>query len=234
MGYSGKLAEKQTAQSLRSQGLSYGEIQKVVKVSKDTLSQWCRDIKLTSQQKTRLINNKSLGQKRGSLVAAENKRASRIRSVNEAIVAGASDLGDLSFRDKFIAGLALYIAEGTKRDGHIAFSNADPRLILFMSTWFREYLQCEDNKLRARIWIHENLDENNAIEFWSGITKIPQRQFIKTYVVKNKINSNKVRKNIHEFGVCTVYFSSVQKHRQLMGWIYALFNDRITSTIDPR
>lgn len=233
MGYIGKLAEKNEAQNLRKQGYSYGEIQKNVKVSKDTLSRWCKDIELTLEQKERLIKTKSLGQKKGSLVAAGNKKNMKIQLVNKAQAEGIKDVGTLAVRDAFIAGLALYVAEGTKRDGHIAFSNSDPRLIKFMAKWFRNYLHCDEDKMRARIWIHETLSVDRALQFWSTVSNIPKSQFIKTYIVKNKTDSKKVRKNIHEYGVCTIYFSNSQKHRQLTGWIYALFSDKITPVIDP-
>ena len=51
MGYFGKLDEKLKAQGLRRQGLSYKEILLQINVSKDTLSNWCRDIELTKKQK---------------------------------------------------------------------------------------------------------------------------------------------------------------------------------------
>lgn len=233
MGYSGKIEEKQKAKELRVQGYSYSEIQRIVRVSKDTLSRWCKDIELTREQQERLINNKSLGQKRGSLVAAANKRAQRAKNISTARTEGIKDLGNISVRDSFIAGLALYVAEGTKRDGHVAFSNSDPRLIKFMTKWFRDYLHCDKDKIRARIWIHESLSVNQALRFWSDISTVPKNQFIKTYIVRNKADSKKIRKNIHEYGVCTVYFSNSQKSRQLAGWINALFNDKITSVIIP-
>lgn len=229
MVYSGKLEEKQLALRLRSQGLSYGQIQKTVNVSKGILSVWCKDVELTQIQKNKLQNNKQLGQKKGSIIAAENKRKIRQESLIMARMKGTSEMGALSIRDKFIAGLSLYVAEGTKRDGHIAFSNADPNLILFMSDWFKVYLKCEPEKMRARIWIHDNLDHEKALQFWSEISRVPRSQFIKTYIVKNKTDSKKIRKNIHGFGVCTIYFSSTQKHRELMGWIYALFNAKMSN-----
>ena len=44
MGYIGKLKEKKLAIKLRRKGYSYREIQKKVKVSKGSLSLWCRGV----------------------------------------------------------------------------------------------------------------------------------------------------------------------------------------------
>lgn len=70
MRYCGKLEQKLQTQLLRSQGYSYKEILKEKSVSKDTISRLHRDISLLEEQKTRLLNNKSLGQRKGLIIAA--------------------------------------------------------------------------------------------------------------------------------------------------------------------
>jgi hypothetical protein len=231
MGYGGKISEKELAQRLRREGYSYSQIFNKVKVSKDTLSRWCKDISLTEEQQARLVASKKLGQKRGSLVAAENKRKLRIERTLSIARQAKDYLGNLSDRDRFIAGIALYFAEGDKIDGKGGFTNADPRLIKFMMNWFTKYCNVPMDRLRGAIWIHEGNDYEGAINFWSNLTGIPKNQFHKTYVVKNKIDSNKVRKNIHSYGVFSIRFSVSDIQRQIMGWISGLFGDRIGSTI---
>ncbi len=228
MGFFGKIEDKLKAQELRRQGLSYREILKTVNVSKDTLSRWCKEIELTEAQKLRLINNKQFGQRKGSLVAAENKRRDRIKRTEEIREKAREELGVLISRDKFIAGIALYAGEGSKGDHGVAFANADPILIKFMTDWFTEFTQVHVSKLRGAIWLHEGLDEDMAKKFWSKTTGIPQNQFYKTYVAKNKIDSKKIRKNIHQYGVFSIRFSDSAVNRKIMGWIYALFDVKIT------
>lgn len=53
--------------------------------------------------------------------------------------------------------------------------------------------------------------------------------FHKVYIVKNK-KGNKFKKNIHEYGVFSIRLSDSATHRQIMGWIYALFNGKILTT----
>lgn len=227
MSYAGKIKEKQLAIKLRSQGLSYNEILKYISVSKDTLSRWCKDIQLTEEQKLRLITNKINGQKKGSLVAAENKRQARLNRINIIRKQSIMQIGSLSNRDKFITGIALYAAEGNKMDGKGGFANADPLLIKFMMDWLVEFAKIPLSRLRGAIWLHENLDEDNAKQYWSNLTGIPLQQFHKTYKSKIKGDSKKVRKNIHEYGIFTIRFSDSEIHRQIIGWIYALFNAKI-------
>lgn len=228
MGYFGKLEDKLKAQELRSKGFSYREILLQINVSKDTISRWCRDIVLTSEQKERLLKNKAFGQRRGSLVAAENKRQIRISRTQEIFEKSKIELGRLNKRDKFIAGIAFYAGEGEKTDGSGGFANSDPKLIKFMMHWFQEFCDIPLSRFRGAIWIHEGLDKNEAKRYWSKLTGIPQGQFFKTYVAKNKTNSRKIRKNIHKYGVFAIKFSISDKQRRIMGWISALVNDRIT------
>lgn len=231
MGYYGKLEEKESAIKLRKIGYSYGEILKTIKVSKDTISRWCKDIELTQKQKNRLLEKKVNGQRKGSLVAAENKRHFRQERTRNIFIEAKRQLEGLTVRDKFITGIALYAAEGNKSDSNSSFANSDPKIIKFMMEWFRKFCNIPDNKFRGAIWLHENLDISRAINFWSKLTKIPKKQFHKTYIAGNKTNSNKIRKNIHSYGVFSIRFSSVDIQRKITGWISALFNDKIPHVV---
>lgn len=228
MGYIGKLEEKIKAQELRRKGLSYGAIIQQIHVPKSTLSDWCKDIELTNEQKQKLIENKVLGQRKGSIIAADNKRRARLMRTKAIFKDAKKELGRLSERDRFIAGIALYSGEGYKNDGKGGFANSDPILIKFMSKWFQEFCHLPLSKLRGAIWIHEGLDGTLAKRFWSELSGIPEEQFHKTYIAKDKKDSKKIRKNIHKYGVFAIRFSAADKQRKIIGWISALLNDRIS------
>lgn len=212
------------AQELRRKGLSYSEIQKSVPVPKSTLSGWCRDIFPTEKQALRLLGKKLKGAARGRLIGAKRQQAKRINQIKKLLEDGKKEVGLLSKRDRFIAGICLYAAEGAKRDKYCSFSNSDPKLIKFMAKWFREFFQIPEIKFRGSIWIHEELSVSNAIKFWSKIANIPSSQFHKTYIAKNKPHSKKIRKNLHEFGVFSLKFSHATTHRKIMGWIAGVLN----------
>ncbi|MBI4035720.1 hypothetical protein HY383_02135 [Candidatus Daviesbacteria bacterium] len=231
MGYVGKLEEKFKAQSLRKKGLSYGKIMQQIHVSKDTVSRWCRDIKLTQDQKRQLLENKMFGQRKGSIVAADNKRRARLARTRVIFKDAKKELGKLSKRDRFIAGVALYSGEGFKNDGKGGFVNSDPILIKFMSKWFQEFCRLPMTKLRGAIWIHQGLDDIVAKQYWSKLTGIPEEQFHKTYIAKDKKDSKKIRKNIHQYGVFAIRFSDSDKQRKIIGWISALLGGKIADVL---
>jgi len=217
MGYAGKLDLKLKAQFLRKKGLSVKEIQKKLRVSRSSVSLWVRDIQLSKKQLERLYLNKKTGALRGSIIGAKKKQREREDLTRKLITEGRKEVGNISTRDRFIAGIVMYFAEGDKKDGHIGFCNTDPNAIRFMVDWIRKFCNLPKEKLRGALYIHDDLDEKKAKKYWSELTGIPLTQFTKSYIAKN--NLNRLRKKKHIYGVFRVSTSSVVLHRKLMGWI---------------
>ena len=227
MGYAGKLEEKRLAIKLRRKGLSYSEIQKKVPVSKDTLSRWCRDVILTLEQMERLRQKSLKGAEKGRIIGAKRQQRDRIRRTKRLLKEGKKEVGLLSVRDRFVAGIALYLGDGVKSDREVGFSNSNPRIIRFMMRWFREFCQIPKEKFRGAIWIHENLDELKARKYWSKITQIPLSQFQKSYIAKNKTKSRKIRKQLHKYGVFAIRVSSAEIQRKILGWIAGILGESV-------
>lgn len=217
-----KIFEKSLALKLRSQGLSYRQILTQVKVSKDTLSRWCKEVSLTEKQKDILTRRQKFGQNRGSQVAGENRRLKRLDLEKKIFKKGKSEIGKLSLRDKFIAGLFLYIAEGDQTSRSVSFSSSNPSLILFMYHWLRNSLGVSKNKIRAAIWLPQNNHPLSARKYWASLLTLPITQFQKTYIYVPKKKSKKVSTNIkHPNGVLTLRIYDVNLKRKIKGWMEA-------------
>lgn len=227
MGYAGKLAEKELSRKLREHGLSYNKIKKIVPVSKSTLSLWCRDVILSIKQMERLQQKKLEGAAKGRFVGAKRQQEARIKRTNALFEKGKSEVGQLNKRDRFIAGIALYLGDGYKTPKAVGFANSNPQVISFMMRWLREFCEIPEEKFRGHIWIHDNLDEVKARKFWSKITKIPPNQFVRSYIVKNKTKSKKVRKQIHEHGVFAIQVSSAEVQRKILGWLGGILENDV-------
>jgi hypothetical protein len=219
VGYSGKLEEKKLALELRKKGLSYSEIQKRVPVSKDTLSRWCRDVVLSSAQLERLRRKRLKGAEKGRIIGAKKQQADRIRRTKKLLEEGKKEIERLTKRDKFIAGVGLYLSDGLKGDTEVGFSNSNPAIVSFMMSWFREFCHIPERRFRGQIWIHDNLSESKARRYWSKITGIPLAQFQKSDIAKNKPGSRKIRKKLHKYGVFAIRASSVDVQRKILGWV---------------
>jgi len=217
MGYAGKLEMKSKARSLRKKGFSVKDIQKKLGVSRSSVSLWVRDIQLSKKQQERLYLNKKTGALRGSIIGAKEKQKEREELTRKLLAEGEKEVGDVSSRDRFIAGIALYFAEGDKADGHVSFNNSDPNAIRFMANWLREFCNISEEKLRGSLYIHDDLDEYKAKRYWSKLTRIPLGQFTKSYIAPN--NLNRLRKKKHIYGVFRISISSTILHRKITGWI---------------
>ena len=125
----------------------------------------------------------------------------------------------MSQRDRFVAGIALYQGEGSKTNNSVEFTNSSPETIKFMTNWLCDFCQINLKDLKFSLWLHNNLDESEAISFWCNLLEIKSSQFGKTYFAKNKIDSPKIRKNIHQFGIIKIRFYNSAKLRLILGWI---------------
>lgn len=227
MGYYGKLEEKKLALGLRRQGYSYSEMRNQISVSKDTLSRWCRDVVLSPEQLELLRKKRIVGADKGRIIGAKRQQERRIKETARLFEEGKRETKELTKRERFIAGISLYIGDGYKNDKCIGFSNSDPLAIKFMANWLREFCSVPKEKFTGQIWIHDNLDEKAARGFWAEIAGIPEKRIVKSYIVKNKDQSRKIRKQLHKYGVFTLRVGDVNIQRKMLGWMAGILGSEL-------
>jgi hypothetical protein len=88
-----------------------------------------------------------------------------------------------------------------------------------MVGWFENFCNINRKDLKCSLWLHDNLDESVAKRYWINLLKVSESQFDKTYFAKNKINSPKIRKNIHPYGIIKIRYYDSSKLRLILGWI---------------
>jgi len=221
----GKLDLKIKAKELRSQGHSIKEIKNILNVSLSSVSIWVRDIELTNKQLKELYLNKRTGNLKGSIIAAQNKIKAREEKTKIIKESAKKEVGMMSKRDRFIAGVAIYAGEGGKTDRDISFVNADPKFIKFMIDWFKEFCDVPAEKFRGSIYIHDNLDEKKALSYWSSLTGIPLNQFTKSYIAKN--NPDRLRNKKHLMGIFRIKVCNADLHRRIIGWVDGMVDSSV-------
>jgi transcriptional regulator with XRE-family HTH domain len=183
---------REKARELRTQGLSYNEIVAQLGVSKSSVSLWVRDIP---------------GPERFAYVHSE-RRLEGLRKYNEARTArhaaesetAAAEIGALTNREVFVAGVIAYWCEGAKskpdrKANHVSFINSDPKLIGFFLR-FLDVIGVQRCDLTLRVYIHENADAEEAQRFWLEVTGAQSEQFRKS-VLKHH-NPKTRRTNVGE------------------------------------
>jgi transcriptional regulator with XRE-family HTH domain len=211
MGYRGKLAEQRQARLLRQAGLPLAEIAARLGVSKSSVSLWVRDVAFSP------LPRPPRGRRRAPNALQRRRQAEIERLVAE----GRARIGRLSEREFLIAGVAFYAGEGAKRDGHLRFTNSDPRMIFFYCCWLRRFFEIDESRLRVGLYLHEGLDLGATIAYWSALTAIPASQFGKPY---RAVADPSIRRAKHVHGCVTVSYSCSATHRSVMGLVHALLS----------
>ncbi|MET7759129.1 hypothetical protein ABZT27_31145 [Streptomyces sp. NPDC005389] len=179
------------ARELRLQGMTYDQIQVELGCSKSSISLWVRDLPKVDRR-TPAEQGREAALKRWAHESPlrEAARQAAVREAEEAV-------GALSERELFLAGVALYWAEGSKskpyrRDETVTFINSDPGVIGVYLAWL-DLLRIPRERLRFRVMIHESADVSEAEEYWADLAGIPRTQLQKTTLKKH--NPKTVRKN---------------------------------------
>lgn len=218
-----KHEKKLKAIELRMAGLSYSEILKQVNVAKSTLATWLCSVSLSMPQKQRLTDKKLASALRGALI----KKERRIKLTEQIKKEAKSEIGSLSERERWLLGVALYWAEGSKeKSTHpglgIRFSNSDPLMVQFFTNWLIEICKIPKNMIEFELYIHENHKNRlpEVTKYWLQFIKPPKEHFKHIYFKKNKIKTK--RKNVGNsyYGLVRVKVSSSSGlNRKIAGWI---------------
>ncbi len=133
---------------------------------------------------------------------------------------------NLSRETLFVAGLMLYLAEGNKKDYYkIVLTNTDFKVIKFFIYWLNEFLDIPKNKMKAGLYLYENMDIENEKEIWRKKIGFQKLQFYKPSIRKLQKGSFSYRES-YRHGTCSIYFIGGEKKRELMMAIDA-FLDKI-------
>ncbi|MCG2692434.1 hypothetical protein L6272_06490 [Microgenomates group bacterium] len=212
MSYSLKI--KQRSINLRKKGFSIKEIAKKLKIANSTSSMWLGNIQLNAVAKQRLKKRQLLHyykmsqhwqQKRINQLEIAKKQA---RIIVDSISLSTSNL-------KFLCSF-LFWAEGAKNFQQIKFINSDPNMIKVFLFLLRKSFPIDEKKFRALIHIHEYHNEKSLKKYWSEITKIPQKQFYKSYLKPH----TKKRKRLNYKGSINISYYDAKLAREL----YAIYN----------
>lgn len=217
-----KIEEKNKAIELRKTGLSIGQISKIIKASKGSISIWIRELVLTEDQKILLKNNnlitskntirklaesnKVLWKKRRELYQEEGKKLAQNKDPN------------------FIIGCILYWAEGTKDRNSITFTNSDPNMIKLFYNFLKNTLNVSENKITLKLGYRKQEDRTlfQMEQFWLDLLSLPRSVFRKSTEEIRK--SSGKRKNILKNGICTLKVNDTRLVQIIFGAIQEIGN----------
>lgn len=218
-----KSALRMKARRLRRQGLSINEIARKTEVAKRLVSYWCRDIELNPEQEKKLWEKAGLKKVKNFKKYCQRRKQRTKDKIEKLTNKGVKEIGKLNERQFFIAGIALYWAEGFKKDHRLGFASSDPDMIKFFLEWLNKCgIKKEEIRLRLGINISYQ-DKTKQIEkYWSEITKIPLKQFNKPFYQRAVWKKTYENKDDYT-GVLRIRVNkSTDFLRKIKGWIKGL------------
>lgn len=218
-----KLQERKRAVVLRRAGKTYREILREVPVAKSTLSLWLRDIGLAKRQRQKLTVKKRLAQLRGG----QARRAQRIEKTALLTDKARATVGELSGRELWLLGVALYWAEGAKDRGphsshSVDFSNTDPTMIRLFLRWLEDCCNVPSSMVYAHLYIHQYQRARvpQAVTFWSNQTGLPRTRITGVYFKMHNPKTNRKNTGENYYGTLRVRVRrSSDFLRTIQGWI---------------
>ncbi|MGW2846898.1 hypothetical protein [Streptomyces sp. NPDC001274] len=209
---------REKARELRLQGMTYDRIQLELGCSKSSISLWVRDLPKPERSRTAVEQARLAGRLRW-----EHEHAVRDAERQRTKADAEREIGAMTDRELFFAGVALYWAEGTKdkpydrREG-VTFVNSDPDVIRVYLAWLR-LLEVRPDRLCHRVMIHESADVAGAERYWADLVGIDVASLRKTTLKKH--NPKTVRKNVGtDYRGCLVVRVSqgAELYRRIEGW----------------
>ena len=213
-----KKEERSQAIKLRQQGFSYKEILRKVDVSKSTLSLWLRNIGVAKRHQQAFTLKRKLAQQK----AQEACRNIRITRETEIIQTAKKEITNVSKRELWLIGIALYWAEGAKQKAHnvsqkVSFNNSDPQMVLLFNKWLKEACLRKKSELTYSIYIHKTANKERARKFWEDLlgTKIE-----KMYFKSHNPKTNRKNTDVQYFGLLRIDVKkSTDLNRTIKGWV---------------
>ncbi|MET7702532.1 hypothetical protein [Streptomyces sp. NPDC005485] len=205
------------ARELRLQGWTYDQIQAELGCSKSSISLWVRDLPKPERR------DPSEQAKLAARKRWEHELAVRDEERQRTKAAAAAEIGEMSDRDLFMTGVALYWAEGGKdkpyaRRENVQFVNSDPGVIRVYLSWLN-LLGVDRDRLRYRVMIHLTADVEGANRYWADLVGVDVSLFQRTTIKKH--NPKTIRKNVGEnYRGCLVIgvLQSADLYRRIEGW----------------
>lgn len=219
---------REHARQLRGEGLSYAEILEQVPISQSTISLWCRDVLLVPSQHKRLKQLSLEGASRARTRWAEIRRTRKVELLAALEYQATRDIGTLSPRDRFIAGVMLYAGEGDRTQERVGISNADPRMLRFALDWLCEFLGADRSQCTVHLYLHQGKSESRARQYWMRALQTRKHQFRKSYRPMPRVSH---KGNVHEFGICAIRLHDRMMHRTMTAWINAILNHQNHSRV---
>jgi len=127
-------------------------------------------------------------------------------------------------RELKIAGIMLYWAEGSKslKSNMLDFINSDPSMVKVFLKFLRQICGVKEDRLRLYLYSYSYQEIDKLKDYWSRVTGISQRQFLKPYVREG--NPNLSGRKL-PYGLVHIRYCDKRLLELVLNWIKEFKND---------
>lgn len=208
--------EKIKAFDLRKKGKSYGQISRILSISKSTVSCWFKDIDWSRDIKNQLIE-RSRESSRKRLVHLNNLKKIKwakyyIKAEKEAI----KEFQKIKENKLFIAGIVIYWGEGDKnfKNGVVRVSNTDTSMLRMFNSFLQKICKVDTEKIKAGLLVYPDLNPDKCLRFWSESINISEEKFFKCTTILGKHKTKRLGN-----GVCIISVSDKYFKKKILTWL---------------
>lgn len=202
---------------LRKKGWSYSAIKKELGISKSTASAWLNKYPLSHEQldKLQFHNEHRIEAFRTTMAKKKQKLT------DEAIVSQEKIIGQLTEKELYLCGLALYWGEGGKTQySSLTFANTDPRMIRFFLMWLRRSINYPDASIRVKLHLYKDMDIDREMGYWQGVTDLGADHFVKPYIKDTTLRGLTYKSIGH--GTCNILAGGLRYSRPIFAGMEVL------------
>jgi len=212
--------DREKAIRLRKKEMSYSQIKEALGISKSTLHYWLKDYPL-SKKRIRELQGDSERRIENFRETMRKKRESRLLSFYEE---QKKIIFPMSKRDLFIAGLFLYLGEGTKTTAStVSVSNTNPSVLLLFIQWLVKCFDVPHDKIKARLHLYKDMNVYRETLYWSRILDVPAYRFNKPYVKSSRTTDITYHREFTH-GTCNVIFENARILERILMSLKAIFD----------
>ncbi|MBL7045468.1 MAG: hypothetical protein ISR99_00305 [Parcubacteria group bacterium] len=207
--------DKNSAEKMRSNGSSYKEISRKLRIPISTLSTWFSDESWSKQVKNRLtlqankenrVKMRGLNKIRGIALEEAYKTAS---------LEAEAEFEELKYHPLFVSGIMLYWGEGDKVTKYaVRLVNTDYKLVKVYVTFLKEVCKIPATKIKSSLLLYPDLENDVCLAFWSSNIDVARENFTKSTVIEGRHKSRRVT-----YGICTVTVSSTYFKVKMLRWM---------------
>ncbi len=200
---------------LRKQGKTYREIQKLLGISRSTLSEWLKDKEWSKHiRKSNIERNVKIGTE--NINRMNEGRRRMLEAKYEKVVIEAEQEFELYKNDPlFMAGLMVYAGEGDKTNRfNIRVANSEFYLHLVFIRFSENFLKTSRDRIKVWLLLYPDHNIEECLNIWSEKLGIRKSNFTKSQVILGK---SKLR--TLQYGVGNSIISSTSLKKKMLKWL---------------